>query len=354
MLSVDFTHQYGTKRISAQFQLAQGVCAIYGPSGAGKSTILNAVGGFLRPASGRITLNDRVFLDTQRGIFLPPHKRNLGVVFQDYRLFPHLTVAQNLDYAGKGLNRDIIDMLGLGNLLNRAPHSLSGGEQARVALGRALLCKPNALLLDEPLAALDAGRRAEILPYLEALRDHSPIPILYISHAMDEVARLADQILVLRDGQMVADGRSADLLRDPAMAPYFGVREMGALVNATVTDCHPDGLMSLNWGAGPVILPQNGCKTGDRLRLRILAHNIILAKTPVTGLSAQNILPAVVRKIDQGQGPGALITLHCGGTDLLARLTTRAVDQLGLTVGSDCCAIIKATTAARGDVGKIA
>jgi molybdate transport system ATP-binding protein len=297
-------------------------------------------------------------LDTARGIHLPPHRRRVGYVFQDARLFPHLTVRQNLLYgrwftqrgAGAGLDR-IVELLGLGALLPRRPGALSGGETQRVALGRAILSNPRLLLMDEPLAALDDTRKAEILPYLERLRDEVNLPILYVSHAMPEVARLATTLVLMEDGRVTRAGPATELLSDPAAAPALGLREAGAILTARLAAQEEDGLSRLDTGAGPLLLPRVDAPIGSDLRLRILAQDVMLATRRQDGISALNILPAVVRDIREGGGPGALIRLTAGRETLLARITRRSAAALGLAPGREVYAVLKAVSVAQENVG---
>lgn len=202
-VSIDISHHQGDFRLNAAFEAGPGVTTLFGHSGSGKTTLINAIAGLLTPDKGRITVNGRILYDQNAKVNIPAHKRRVGYVFQDARLFPHMTVRKNLTY-GQRFNRrtaqphnDVVAMLGIGPLLDRYPGALSGGEKQRVAIGRALLSAPEILLLDEPLAALDETRKEEILPYLERLRDHARLPILYVSHSVAEVARLANTMVVL-------------------------------------------------------------------------------------------------------------------------------------------------------------
>ena len=348
-LSVAITHQVGDLTLDVQFEAGPGVTALFGRSGAGKTTIVNAVAGLLRPDEARISLNGTVFNSART--WLAPHKRRVGYVFQDARLFPHLTVAQNLDYAArfgaKPKGRDhIIEMLGIAALLPRRPALLSGGERQRVALGRALLAAPDLLLMDEPLAALDGPRKAEILPYLDRLKSEAAVPILYVSHAVDEVARLADHMVLLSGGQIVRHGPLFDVMADPAALPLLGVREAGAVLRGTVTHHGPDGLSTLRMAAGPLQLMGVQAPVGAEIRLRVLAQDVLLSLERPAGLSAQNILPVTVTSIRTGDGPGAAIALDAGGDRLLARVTARAVASMGLHQGQAIFAILKASSVA--------
>ena len=221
VLAVDVEKQLGTFKVNVRFEAVGGATALFGPSGSGKTSLVNMVAGLLEPDRGIIALDDTVLFDAGRNIDVPPHKRRIGYVFQEGRLFPHLSVRQNLDYGRRmnGQPRDqnefdrIAALLDIGQLLDRRPRMLSGGERQRVAVGRALLMRPRLLLLDEPLASLDAGHKREILPYLVRLRDEAKVPIVYVSHMPAEVRRIATEVVLLNDGKVVASG-GLDLLKD--------------------------------------------------------------------------------------------------------------------------------------------
>ena len=357
-LSVRLRHGFPGFTLDAGFDAPLGVTALFGRSGSGKTTIVNAVAGLLRPESGRIALDGVPLLDTARRIDMPRHRRRVGYVFQESRLFPHLTVRRNLLYGRwfAGLREDaevarVVALLGIGSLLDRRPAGLSGGERQRVAIGRALLAAPRLLLMDEPLAALDAARKAEILPYLERLRDETRIPILYVSHAVEEVARLATTVVALEGGRVLRMGPAAEVLSDPALAPALGVRAAGAVLPATVVAHHADGLSELAVSAGRLWLPRVAAAPGSRLRVRIAAQEVIVALTRPEGLSALNILPAEVAAVRTGEGPGAMVQLRAGDDRLLARLTRRSAEALALAPGTRCFAVVKSVAVAPGDVG---
>ncbi|WP_299141358.1 molybdenum ABC transporter ATP-binding protein [uncultured Tateyamaria sp.] len=346
-LSVTLAHRFGAFDLDIAFDAPAGVTAIFGRSGAGKTTLVNAVAGLLRPDTARITVDGVVFDDVKT--HLPAHKRRVGYVFQDARLFPHLSVADNLDYARRfgARTRDrarVIEMLGIGALLTRRPATLSGGERQRVALGRALLSDPRVLLMDEPLAALDGPRKAEILPYLDRLKSEAGMPILYVSHAVDEVARLADHMVLLADGRIARQGPIFDVMADPAAIPLLGVREAGAVLRARVEAHGDDGLSTLRVAAGTLQLLGVSAPVGSDVRLRVLAQDVLLSLDTPRGLSAQNILPVTIKDIRAGGGPGAAVVLDAGGDVLLARVTARAVASMGLQTGQTLFAVIKATS----------
>ena len=358
MLSVTLSHRFGDFGLEVAFDAPPGVTALFGRSGSGKSSVINAVAGLLRPDRGRITLGDEVLTDTARGVMRPPHRRCMGYVFQDGRLFPHLTVQQNLSYGrwfarqrpGAEFDR-IVDLLDIAPLLHRRPGALSGGEKSRVAIGRAILSNPRLLLMDEPLAALDEGRKAEILPYLERLRDEVALPILYVSHALAEVARLATTVILMESGRVTRQGPTVEVLSDPATAPLRGLREAGSILPARLTGAVEDGLARLTVAGHPVWLPRLAAPAGAEVRLRILAQDVMLAVTRPTGLSALNILPVRIEDIRMGDGPGAMIRLRLGDEALLARLTRRSVAALALEPGQQVFAVIKAVSVAQENIG---
>jgi molybdate transport system ATP-binding protein len=343
-LAVSLRHRQGDFTLDVDFDAGGGVTALFGPSGAGKSSIVAAVAGLLRPQQGRIVLNGRVLTDTGARLFLAPQQRRAGLVFQEPRLFPHMTVANNLLYgwrraplrAGQGEIDRVIALLGLEALLARRPHNLSGGEKARVALGRALLAAPDILLLDEPLAALDAPRRQEILPWLERLRDKAGVPILYVSHAVDEVARLADNVVLLEQGRVTASGAAGECLP--------GRAGLGAVLDGVVTGRRQDGLALLASDAGALALA-TPAPEGTRLRLRIDASDILLALRPPQDISANNILPATVSGVTLRDGH-AEIALTADKARLVARITAASAGRLTLAPGLAVWAIIKSVTVA--------
>jgi molybdate transport system ATP-binding protein len=291
-----------------------------------------------------------VLVDTQRGVFIPRHRRRIGYVFQEGRLFPHLTVRQNLLYgrwfAPAGERRagfdHVVDLLGLAGLLERRPNRLSGGEKQRVAIGRALLADPRLLLMDEPLASLDEARKAEILPYVERLRDESRVPIVYVSHSVAEVARLASSMVLLADGKVAAAGPTAEVMHRLDLFPLTGRAEAGAIVDAVV-ERHDERfqLSELRSRAGLWKLPRLDAPVGARLRLRVRSRDVMLARSAPADLSALNVLPGVVVDIGRADGPIVEIKLDCNGDALIARLTRYSVERLGLRPGEPVHALVK-------------
>ncbi|SFS22043.1 molybdenum ABC transporter ATP-binding protein [Yoonia litorea] len=351
MIEVTVKKALGQFNLDARFSAPQGVTALFGPSGSGKTSLINMIAGLNVPDSGRIDVDGTCLYDSTTGRSLPVRKRRVGYVFQEARLFPHLTVLRNLRYGGTHDEAQVIKLLGLSDLRDRMPANLSGGERQRVALGRALMCDPQILLMDEPLAALDAPRKAEILPYLARLRDEVSVPIIYVSHDMSEVAQLATTLVVMESGRVVASGPLAQVLSDPAIVPLVGVRSAGAVINATVSGrLLDDGLTEVAFSGGRLLLPGNFGSLGQKMRLRIPAQDVILARSRPEGISALNVLPVVVKAIEQGKGPGVAVRLQAGDDMLLARITKRSAGRMQLARGQQIFAIIKATAVGREDI----
>jgi len=332
-LQVDIQATLGRFKLDVQMHAGQGATVIFGRSGSGKTSLINAIAGLSHPASGRISLNGDLLFDGARGVHRPVHQRRIGYVFQDARLFPHLSVAENLDFGARFATvplsaqqrLDVIDMLGIDALLTRRPAALSGGEKQRVALGRALLSAPRLLLLDEPLAALDAARKQEILPYFERLRAQGGPPMIYVTHDMSEIVRLADHLCILREGRSVTQGSAEDVLADPANMKLIGVQDAGALITGIVDHHASDGLSGVRLSAGMLYVPRVDAPPGTALRIRIRAQDVILSSSEPQGMSSQNMLKARVRAIHQGHASGVAVALICGRDRLLARITARAL-----------------------------
>jgi molybdate transport system ATP-binding protein len=327
----------------------KGVTALFGHSGSGKTTLLRCFAGLNRARKGRLMVSGEVWQDEARGIFLPTHKRPLGLVFQEASLFPHLSARQNLEYgmkragnrAGEGFDASI-DLLGIRALLDRAPDSLSGGERQRVAIARALLARPRILLMDEPLAALDLKRKLEILPYLEKLRDELDIPVLYVSHAPDEVARLADHLVLLEDGVSVASGPLMETLARTDLPPAFA-DDAGVVLEATVAAHEADGLTRLEFPGGQLYVSRREKMPGSRLRCRIHASDVSLALTAHKDSSILNTLAVTVTAVAATDTPGhVLVQLAVqDGPILLARITERSRLALRIKPGQAIMAQIK-------------
>jgi molybdate transport system ATP-binding protein len=328
------------------------VTALFGPSGAGKTSTINAIAGTFRPGQGRIVIDGRTVFDSAQGVWLSPRARRTGYVFQDARLFPHMNVRDNLLFGWRrarqrtaaGEIERIVALLGLEHLQQRMPRALSGGEKSRVALGRALLSSPDILLLDEPLAALDAARRQEILPYLEKLRDEARLPMLYVSHALDEVARLAHQIVVLKDGRVARQGSVFDVLSDIELPVFAGSPPLGAVIETKVGARRGDGLTALDFDGGMLLVQELNRPQGTALRVRIRAEEIMLALEEPRTISANNVLLMSVLGVRHDSATHADVQLLCGRTRLVARITRASLERLALAAGKPAFAIIKSVT----------
>jgi molybdate transport system ATP-binding protein len=351
MLSVNVNLARGEFRLAVNFEAATpGVIALFGHSGCGKSTVVNLLAGLIGGAQGRITLDEETWFDSRSGVNVPTEQRRIGYVFQDARLFPHYTVRGNLLY-GAPRNRkarqfdDVVQLLGLAPLLDRRPGRLSGGEKQRVALGRALLAQPRLLLLDEPLASLDVSRREEVLPYLERLRDHFSLPMVYVSHQLDEVLRLATQLVVLDAGRVVAAGDLAAVSVQPALRGIVGSDAVGAVVDGRITGIDAgEQIAQVALGAGATLkVAARGLRVGQRLRLQLLARDLILALEEPRGMSVRNHLRGSVRAITP-DGGADLVEVQVAGTTLLARITTAATRELQLAPGMPLWVLVKAVS----------
>jgi molybdate transport system ATP-binding protein len=364
VLDVRVEKTLGAFRLDAAFEGApRGVTALFGASGAGKSTVLAAVAGALRPDQGRIVLNDRVLFDAEAGVDLAMERRAVGWVFQDARLFPHLTVAANLNYGLKrargrshrvGLD-EVAAVLGIEALLARKPRDLSGGERQRVAMGRALLSQPDLLLLDEPLSALDAPRKAEILPFLERLKAAFDLPILYVTHSFAEVTRLADRLVVMDAGKVVAQGPLAAVLARTDLPLLAGRSDAASALEAVIAGHDPArGLTHLRLGATEILTPSLDRAPGAAVRALVLARDVLIATEEPRGLSARNVLPARVARLDTRADGTVLASLALTGAPdavLLSAVTRDAVEALSLNPGLAVWAVVKSVAVEGGRGG---
>jgi molybdate transport system ATP-binding protein len=360
MLDVDVSARRAAFHLDAAFRSDAPIVALFGRSGAGKTTLVHAIAGIVRPERGRIVIGERVLFDSARGIDLPPEKRRVGYVFQDALLFPHLSVRANLAY-GEALTpaaerfvdfERVLALLGIGGLLERRPASLSGGERQRVAIGRALMASPRLLLLDEPLASLDGARKAEILAYIELLRDELRLPMVYVSHALEEVTRLADRVVVVADGRVVAEGGAAEALSRAEVGAIAGRFDEGAVIDARVA-AHDVAfeLTRLAFADGELVVPNVDALPGESVRVRVRSRDVSLALAAPAGLSIQNILEARVVTISHEFGAIVDVGLKVGETGLTARVTRKAVSELALAPGARVFALVKAVSIDRRSVG---
>ncbi len=363
MIEVDVEKRLGSFAIDARFAAPDsGITALFGRSGAGKTSIVNMLAGLLRPDRGRIAVGGELLFSSADGVDLPPERRRLGYIFQEGRLFPHYSVRGNLTYGGgrggSGIDFDaVVTLLGLNALLERRPGDLSGGEKQRVAIGRALLAAPRLLLMDEPLASLDAPRRAEILPFIERLRDELRIPIIYVSHAMDEIVRLADTLVLLADGRVAAVGTVEELTSRLDLRPLTGRFEAGAVIRAVVAGHDVTyGLSELAFPGGRLRVSRLSLPLGTAVRVRIRARDVALATTRPSGISIRNIVAARVVEIAPDRGPVVDVRLDIGRPEqpvaLWARITQRAVHELKLAPGGEVFALLKTVALDRSSLGQ--
>ncbi len=341
------------------FEVAAGeILALVGQSGSGKTTTLRAIAGFFHPEAGRVSVDGEVWLDTAAGICLPPHRRRGALMFQDYALFPHLSAAGNITAAMTGIpaaerpaeTQRLLDLVHLGEVADRRPAQLSGGQRQRVALARALARRPRALLLDEPFSAVDRGTRERLHEELIGLRARLSMPVVLVTHDIGEAQLLADRMVVIERGRAVASGPVASVMSDPSALRHMGLREVAALLPAAITAQESDGTTRLETAGGPIWLPRLDGPVGQKLRVRILAHEVILSRARPEGLSAQNILAGRIAEITPGEGPGVLVFVAIGEDQIIARITRRAARALALAPGDRVHAILKTMSVARGHV----
>jgi molybdate transport system ATP-binding protein len=362
MIRGAFRLDRGAFRLDVAFSLpGQGVTALFGHSGSGKTSWLRCLAGLER-ARGTLHVGNTCWQDDATGRFMPTHRRALGYVFQEASLFPHLSVRQNLLYGQRRVAVDqrqvsideVVDWLGLSRLLERRPQGLSGGERQRVAIGRALLTSPELLLMDEPLAALDAGARTEIMPYLETLHRRLSIPVVYVTHAVEEVARLADHVVQMQEGRVIAEGPMLELLSGLHRTPVAG-EEPGAVIEAEVAahdDAHHLTMLALGGGLR-LLAPRLAAEAGDSVRIRIPAREVSLSLGVPEGSSILNILPACITAMEEGDPGRVLVQLTLEGAPaengprLLSRISRYSWDRLGLREGMVVQAQIKSMGLAR-------
>lgn len=336
--------------INHHFPLA-GITALFGPSGSGKSTLLRIIAGLEYRSRGVVRFRNEVWQGTDPNAFVPPHRRGIGYVFQDARLFPHLTVRGNLAYAEKRSRTgssaiafdDVVRVLDLEPLLSRRATSLSGGEIQRVAIGRSLLARPRLLLMDEPLAALDLKRKGEILPYIDRLPEIFDLPVIYVTHAIEEVAHLATTMVILGSGRTVAHGRVADVLERLDLPDAMGHFEAGVVLSARVVG-HDEQfqLTTLDHGGQSIVMPMAEVEPGTELRLRVRARDVSLATQRPNGISVRNILTGVVSDVaEEPDTAFAEVLVDIGGARLRSRITRHALVDLSLRPGTPVFALVK-------------
>ncbi|WP_322895818.1 MULTISPECIES: molybdenum ABC transporter ATP-binding protein [unclassified Yoonia] len=343
--------------LDVAFRVAPGqVLALVGPSGSGKTTILRVIAGLWHPSVARVAVGDEIWLDSAKAVKYPTYRRRVGMVFQNYALFPHMSAAQNvmaaMDRADPGEARRILDLVNLQGLADRKPAQLSGGQQQRVAVARALARRPQVLLLDEPFSAVDRATREKLYGEIIALRAHLAMPVVLVTHDMNEAQMLADQIVLIDKGRVLRQGSTAEVMSDPVALRAMGIRELATLLPATIVAHEDDGLTRLMTAGGPLFLPLVAADPGSAVRVRIMAHEVILSRARPEGLSAQNILPGVVVRIVAGQGPAVMVHIAIGGDEIVARITRRAADQMALAPGDPVHAILKTMSVARDHIAR--
>jgi len=360
MIDVDIERRVGDFELSVAFRAEAPVVGLFGRSGSGKTTVVNAIAGILRPRRGRIVINGVTLFDSVRGIDVAPDRRRLGYVFQDDLLFPHLNVEANLLYGYRRASEPahvidpdhVTELLGLRALLNRMPETLSGGERQRVAIGRALLAQPRLLLMDEPLASLDLRRQNEVLRYIEQLRDDLVIPIVYVSHSVAEITRLADTVVLLSEGKSLAVGDVESVMGRMELRPHTGRYEAGAVIETSVMSHDVEyGLTALGFAGGQLVVPNVEALVGERVRVRIRARDISIALERPNAVSILNVLEARVTAISQEEGAIVDVGMTVGDTPLVARITRKSLAGLDLRPGQRIYALIKAVSLDRRSVG---
>lgn len=332
--------------------------ALVGPSGSGKTTLLRTIAGLWTPETARVAVGGMLWLDTGARVNLAPHRRRVGVVFQSYALFPHMTAARNVasaiddlpgqDRATEALR--LLDMVNLQGLGDRRPAQLSGGQQQRVALARALARRPAALLLDEPFSAVDRATRERLYAEIIALRRHLEMPVVLVTHDVNEAQLLADRMVVIEAGRVVAQGATGAVMSDPVALRGMGIREVAAMLTAHIAAHEADGMTRLDCASGPLWLPRIDGAVGSRMRVRIMAHEVILSRARPEGLSAQNILAGVVTRTLTGDGPAVMVHVAIGSDEIVARITRRAADSLALSPGDTVHVVLKSMSVARDHV----
>ena len=362
-LEVRVASRLGDFALDAEFSCENGVAALFGPSGSGKSTLVDLIAGLRRAEHGRIALGGRVLFDSASGVFVPAHRRRLGYVFQEARLFPHMTVRNNLSYGRRWAPRGaavpdfgaVVALLDLAPLLDRRPATLSGGERQRVAIGRALLAGPEALLMDEPLASLDAGIKAQILPFLERLRDEVRLPIVYVSHQFDEVVRLADSLVLMAGGRVAAHGKVSEILARPDLRAHFAHQDAGRLITCRIEQHSAEyHLTTLAFADARLVVPLLAEPVGAAIRVQVRPRDVSVALSKPEGLSVQNVWRGTIEDIWPVGAEAVELAIRVGDTAIAARVTRKAVADLGLKPGLSVYALVKTVAVDRRFIAGVA
>ena len=358
-LEVAIAARTGGFDLDVAFTAEAGVTAILGPSGAGKTTLLDRIAGFARPAAGRVSVNGTTLFDADQNICVPARHRRVGYVFQDAQLFPHMRVAKNLAFGlspeiGPDDQAEIVNLLRIDALMERWPNSLSGGERQRVAIARALFSAPRLLLLDEPLANLDPGQRERLIPYMERIKERSRIPLLYVTHQLEEALRMADRAVLMADGRITAAGAIEDVFAHPAMAAFAGEHDAGVVIRGTVRE-KQQGVSAVSVPGGRFATTERGLRLGQDVRLRILSRDVALALTRPEATSLLNILKCRIAAITSVSDREVLVSLELADrptekvpVQIAARITRHSAARLTLKEGLEVYAMIKAVAVSRG------
>lgn len=350
----------GEFEIDVYFRTGPGITALFGRSGCGKTSIVSMIAGLLKPDRGSISADGRVLYDSELRIDIPAHRRRVACIFQDARLFPNLTVHKNLLYGLQLAPREarftsfehVVDMLGIAALLNRRPGALSGGEKQRVAIGRALLTSPSVLLMDEPLASLDAQRKAEIMPYIERLRRDFGLSMVYVSHAVEEVLRLADTVVMLQNGRVSAVGPLEETLGRIDLYPVMGRKEAGSiLATSVIAHDDSDALTTLRFDGGALQIPRVNLPPGTLLRIHVRARDVALAVQRPDGISIRNILAGRVTETADSAGAYVEVKVAIGGSSLVSRISRQAARELRIAIGHEVYVLIKSIAIDTNSIG---
>ncbi|MBU0995579.1 MAG: molybdenum ABC transporter ATP-binding protein [Proteobacteria bacterium] len=357
MIDIKLRKKQGAFKINAEFKSGvTGVTALFGQSGAGKTSVINMIAGLDIPDSGYIRVNQNPLFDAQKHINLPPQKRKIGYVFQDGRLFPHLTVKQNLSYGMRLVSQQeryvmfdpVISLLGISHLLSRLPRKLSGGEKQRVAIGRALLTSPSLLLMDEPLSSLDHLRKKEVMPFISRLSKEFSIPIIYVSHSLDEVLNLADHIVLMDEGNVIAAGSIDAIVNRSDLFSLMGGQDCGSIISATVeTDNDAYGLTHLRFPGGVIKVPRLAVSKGSTVRIRIPVRSVSISLVKPADTSIQNIFSGVIEEISLPDSTFSDIRINIG-VPLFSRITRLSQEKLCLTPGKTVFAMVKSIAVTNG------
>lgn len=355
-VSVNIRKTLGALTIDAWFESTSGVTALFGKSGAGKTSIVQMLAGLMTPDNGRIDIDGTPVFDSETGLNMAPEHRQVGYVFQDARLFPHMNVRRNLEY-GRRRNRsrngnrnrngagfdDVVDVLAIAPLLDRQPHLLSGGEKQRIALGRALLSAPRLLLMDEPLAALDAERKWEVLPFIDRIQRDFGTPVVYVSHSIEEILQIADTMVLIANGGVSAAGPVEDVLNRPDLLRAAGDGNAGSVITVRVTEIDPSyGIATLAFAGGEFRVTAPDLTIGETLRIRVRARDVTLATEHPQNVSVLNVFEGTVGTISSAHGPQVDVSVDVGGAVIWSQITRKSLDDLTLQPGVKVFAMVKA------------